>query len=284
MSEHNLYKQLNEAVVAAIGAVLYDQTLGGHLLAWGPTVPTDAATGYAKGCIFVHTDAATIADSLYVNVGSGSSCNFDALTNATSIVDAGSLITATTIELALQEAFQHIQTAQAFLNIPIFGTTDIDGDPLVKFANADAETPGYTTGGEITGMRWNNKATHSPFHTMVPVPPDLDASKDVIVHVLAAKTGNDGADVTTFDITVFNNLATALYDADADFGGTTSAMTAAATAKTLQEVTLTLAAANVAASPCVLSITVQPTDGTLDTDDVIVCGVWLEYTRKTLTG
>jgi hypothetical protein len=32
-----------------------------------------------------------------------------------------------------------------------------------------------------------------------------------------------------------------------------------------------------------MNLTIQPTDGTLGTDDVIILGMWLEYTSKALT-
>lgn len=118
--------------------------------------------------------------------------------------------------------------------------------------------------------------------TNIYLPSELDTSKDVVVHVLAAKTGNTDADDTTFDVGAFFLTDGALYDADADAGGTTTAMTGDATAKTLQEETVTIAASDVAASPSVLTLTIQPTDGTLDTDDVVIVGVWLEYTPATL--
>ena len=51
-------------------------------IASGPTVPTDAAKGYAKGCLFIHTDAANQADAWYVNIGTAASCNFNAVTIA----------------------------------------------------------------------------------------------------------------------------------------------------------------------------------------------------------
>ena len=55
---------------------------GNALLAKGATVPSDAGTGYAKGCLFIDTDATTVATVLFVNVGSASSCNFDAAIGA----------------------------------------------------------------------------------------------------------------------------------------------------------------------------------------------------------
>ena len=49
----------------------------GVLLAYGTTVPTDTADGYATGCIFIHTDGGA-GTALYVNEGTLTSCDFDA--------------------------------------------------------------------------------------------------------------------------------------------------------------------------------------------------------------
>lgn len=51
----------------------------GKMLGWGTTVPADASTGYGKGCVFIHTDGADLGDLVYVNVGTTSSSNFDAV-------------------------------------------------------------------------------------------------------------------------------------------------------------------------------------------------------------
>ena len=89
-------------------------------------------------------------------------------------------------------------------------------------------------------------------------------------------------DAVTWLVEAFNNLDGALYDADTDFGGTSTAMTGDATAKMVQEETLTLALADIAADPGTITLTIQPTDGTLGTDDVILMGVWLEVTGQAL--
>lgn len=197
------------------------------------------------------------------------------------VADAGSLVTATEVEAALQEIFQHVQSAQACLNLPLGAWTEQDGTALADYSAAP--TPGWNAGDETFGIRWGAHANPDPISTSVPIPPDLDDSADVVVHILAAKTGATVGDAVTWLIEAFNQVDGALYDADADFGGTSSAMTGDATAKTCQEETLTLATANVSGSPCVLTLTLQPTDGTLGTDDVILLGVWLEYTRAVLT-
>jgi hypothetical protein len=176
--------------------------------------------------------------------------------------------------------FLDLREQSGFLDIPIGAWAEQSGAALADFSNGVSNTPGWNAGDESFGIRWNNAAAPDPISMSVPVPPDLDASRDVVIHVLAAKVGatDDAANTVTWLIEAFFNVGGALYDADSDAGGTSSAMTPGASTKTVQEETLTIAAANVEASPATLTITLQPTDGTLDDDDVIVTGVWLEYT------
>lgn len=51
---------------------------GDIIMHTGITVPADSAAGYATGCLFLHTDGGA-GTALYVNVGSNTSCNFDAV-------------------------------------------------------------------------------------------------------------------------------------------------------------------------------------------------------------
>lgn len=257
---------INSAI--AIGTVLYGAA-DGKL--------SDASSGSAQGIAM----KAAAADNEHIPVMCWSVLSTTAAT--VSITDTGGFTSEATAEAALAEIYQHIISAQAHLNLPIGGWTEQDGTALVDFADGDSTTPGWNAGDESFGIRWNNHANPDPIATSVPIPNDLDASADVVVHVLAAKVGATIGDAVTWVIEAFNNADTAAYDADADFGGTSSAMTGDATSKTCQEEILALASANVAGAPCVLNLTLQPTDGTLGTDDVIVLGVWLEYTRKALT-
>jgi len=199
------------------------------------------------------------------------------------IADSDAYYSATSTEAAFAEIGAHLVTAQAHIPVPMGSFAEADGTALADFVNGASTTPGWAHAAEISGIRWNNHATPDPIATEITIPNDLDSSANVVVHLLAAKTGATLGDAVTWTCTAFNAVDGALYDADADFGGASSAMTGDATAKTCQEETLTLAAANVAGAPCVLSLTIQPTDGTLGTDDVILFGVWLEYTRQILT-
>jgi hypothetical protein len=62
------------------GAVTPRVLLGsadGVLLCFGTTKPADAATGYAPGCLFIDTDGNSISTTLFTNIGTAASANFD---------------------------------------------------------------------------------------------------------------------------------------------------------------------------------------------------------------
>lgn len=65
------------------------------LMAKGATVPTDADAGYAKGCLFIKTGGG-VATTVYINEGSETSADFNAIESAASTitgVTAGSGLT-----------------------------------------------------------------------------------------------------------------------------------------------------------------------------------------------
>jgi hypothetical protein len=66
-------------VLHAENGIIVDIPGTGIIVAYGTTVPADAATGYATGCLFLHTDGGD-GTSLYVNEGSNTSADFDPVT------------------------------------------------------------------------------------------------------------------------------------------------------------------------------------------------------------
>ena len=200
-----------EVVIAsaiAIGTVLYGGDHG---------VLTDTSSGTAQGIAM----KAAAADNEHIPVMVWSVASTTAAT--VSILDTGTFTDAATVEAALAEIYQHILSAQAHLNLPLGAWTEQDGTVLADFAGGDSTTPGWNAGDESFGIRWNNHANPDPIATSIPIPNDLDASADVIVHILAAKVGATIGDAVTWLIEAFNNADAAAYDADTDFGGTSSA-------------------------------------------------------------
>jgi hypothetical protein len=202
--------------------------------------------------------------------------------SAVALADAGEFTDADQVEEGLAEIYQHLKSAKGIINIPMPVITDA-GAALAAFSDGDSAVPGYCVTAKGLGIRWNNHGTPGAVGTKIIVPPDMDVTANAVLHILAAKTGATAGDATKFTIAAFNNVKDAAYDADSTFGGDSSAMVGNATAKNVQEVTLTLALANLAAYPAAMELTLKPKDGTLGTDDVIMLAAWIEYKKKLLT-
>lgn len=202
--------------------------------------------------------------------------------SAISLLDSGEFTEAAQTEAALAEIYQHLKSAKGLIDIPMPVITDA-GVALAAFADGDSVVPGFCVTAKGLGIRWNNHATPGAVGSKVIVPPDADITANMVLHILAAKTGATVGDATKFTVAAFNNVVDAAYDADADFGGDTGAMTGDDTAKHIQHVTLALALANLAAYPAAVELTIKPKAGTLGTDDVIMLAAWIEYKKKLLT-
>jgi len=202
--------------------------------------------------------------------------------SAVSVADEENFTAKENVEEALAEIYQHLKSAKGIIPIPMPVITDA-GVALAAFSDGDSTTPGFCVTAKGLGIRWNNHATPGAVGAKVIVPPDMDVTANAVLHILAAKTGATIGDATKFTVAAYNNVKAAAYDADEDFGGDTGAMTGDATAKHVQEVTLTLALANLAAYPAAIELTIKPKAGTLGTDDVIMLGAWIEYKKKLLT-
>lgn len=127
--------------------VLHVDSAFNVLLAKGATVPTDADAGYAKGCLFIKTNGST-ATTLYINEGSETSSDFNAVESSASTitgVTAGSGLTGGgtegTVTVALASDITQNQT--------ISGTTVIIGRTAGTVAIKSAVVPNDTAGGAI---------------------------------------------------------------------------------------------------------------------------------------
>ncbi len=147
---------------------------------------------------------------------------------------------------------------------------------------ASAGTPGLAlANSKAHAVHWAANATHTVVMAKVGWSEDLDATVDVTGRIYVSKSGATVGDACTMLHAAYNQELAALHDADDDFGGTTAAIVGNATAKTIQEVTFTLAAANLpATTPATTTLTFKPTDGTLGTDALYMHAVLLQYTKK----
>ncbi len=158
--------------------------------------------------------------------------------------------------------------------------TTAPGTPLTLFVNAEAVLPGFSIASEALGIRWNDHATPGDIMASVPLPQNLDSTKDITLHYLVFKIGATAADVASITSSIVWQTPAALADADTPVVDTSSAMVGDATSLTVAELIATIAAADIPDSPSAMTMTINPTDGTLGTDDLMLIGVWIEYTAK----
>lgn len=238
----------------ARGTVLYGAANG---------MVSDASSGTAQGiALEVGADNAHIEVAFW---------NVKATTAGTvSVADAGGIIVGATVEAALAEAFTHIQSAQAFIPVSLATLLETDASntvaylgpattPILDMANGDTDS-----GLVVTWVASDN----DPVIFQVPLPPDLDVSSDVVVH-LRAKSGGSTDTPTIAADSYFNEGDTKVEDASAALGAAVA------------ELTITIAAADVPAGAQTLSVELTP--GAHTTDTVVLSALWIEYTGITHT-
>lgn len=275
-------------VAATVGKVVYAED--------GETVRIASGATYPVAGVFLGFEADGTTPLVFVSavlnylLAQGTlSSNLAAITNGLGasligIEDAGGFTSAADVEAALAELYQALISVQGTVDIPIQTFVDVAGTQLTTFADGASDQPGIElTESEGFGIRWNNHAAPLAVMSSFRIPADADITANMTVHVIAAKVGATVGDAVTWDIACFGQVVGATYIADADFGGTSSAMTGDATTKTIQDETLTLALADLPAVNSNVTMTLKPTAGTLGTDDVIVFAVRVNYTKKLLT-
>jgi hypothetical protein len=175
-------------------------------------------------------------------------------------------------------------TAHAMLPLDILGGITLAAGVGVSAAAPATSVPGTAMAdAKSPVVKWLAHATPAAFCVSEPVPADLDDTQDVIFHALVSKSGATVGDATKLTVAAFEVVPGALHDADSDFGGDTGAVVGDATAKTVTELTLTLAAGNIHAYAEAIALQIKPKAGTLGTDNFYLHSAWLEYTRKLRT-
>ena len=81
MAKYGLDGRAETAGGQSVRVFMRDEA-GKILFCTGLTKPTDAAAGFAKGCIFIDTDVATGTGGMYLNKGTTSACVFSLVTQA----------------------------------------------------------------------------------------------------------------------------------------------------------------------------------------------------------
>lgn len=162
----------------------------------------------------------------------------------------------------------------ALLEVPLGSLRLSTGAAIAAFAAGSAD--GFAlVDSEAFGIRWNDDV-FTTIAGSVALPRDLDDTADLTVHLRGFRVGSSD---TTAAITfgAFFQTDGAAHTADANAGGASTAFDGATTIVTNE--TVTIAAADVPASPSSMTFTLVPT-AALDDDDLVLLGITIEYTRK----
>jgi hypothetical protein len=234
---------------------------------------SDTASGTAQGVSMT----AAGASNEHITVAPW---NVKATTAATvSIADSGNIITASTVEAALAEAFVNMLSIQAFIPISIYSLRKVTGmAPGNAAANGGllasdtvpilAPKTGATAGCQM--VKWAAGAV-SAVAFQIALPPDLNDAADLVLHARVACTAT-ATDIPSFTLaSYFQETGAVVSDTMAAVGATT----------TFAEVTATIAHADVPASA--QTLTGRLTPGTHASSGWSMSSLWLEYKKKVLT-
>jgi len=108
------------------------------LLGTCTTVPADTGTGFAKGCILIDTNVAGGTTGMYQNIGTNTSCNFDAIVGSGAIVNAD-------IAAGAAIAYAKLALTGALLN------TDL-AVPRLTVYQETCPVASFTDNGDATGQ------------------------------------------------------------------------------------------------------------------------------------
>lgn len=136
------------------------------------------------------------------------------------------------------------------------GTISLDTDPTLKRVNGATD--------KKLRLSWAATSVVEIVNDFV-YPPDLDEAANVEVHILAAMA--DTNDTPVIAVSYFEGVG------DSNAGGNTAAITGA----TIAEYSVTIAHANVGATPKAASVGLTP--AAHGTDALHIYGAWIEYTR-----
>lgn len=188
----------------------------------------------------------------------------------TTLLDSGNFTLAANVETAIAEIYQHLKSVQGFIPVPLATVLEGDATNVVGYLKSDTTPKLDMTNGDTDSallITWA-ASDNTPVLFQVPLPPDLDVAKDLLVKFRAKMAGAVNTPVISAD-SYFNEGDTKVEDDSA-------ALSAA-----YAEKTITIAAADVPAGA--QTLTVELTPGAHTTDALSLSALWIEYARTILT-
>ncbi len=192
----------------------------------------------------------TEADELYINDGG--------VSRKATIAELRSAIIPTGFIILDITSLREIATDEIDVDANHGGILTLDSTPRLKRVTTSTD--------KALKVEWVGGNVDEVQFASVPMPPDLNASVNVTIHLLARM--NAAGDTPTIDVQVFDGIG------DTEMGGATAALSS-----TLAELTVTIANANISGNPTgFFSISLVP--GAHATQLIELYGAWIEYTRK----
>lgn len=223
---------------------------------------SDTSSGSAIG---VAAEAATAAGDIVEFVVSPV---LSSTAGTVSVADSGGFTTAATVEAALAEIYQHIQSAQGFIPVPLTTLKESDGTNATELTGSTTPILDMANGDTDSGIILTWAASNSDAVIFqVPLPPNLDTTADVVVHFRAKMAGATDTPTIASDA-YFNEGDTKVEDVSSALGATYA------------ENTITITAADVPTGA--QTLTVELTPGAHTTDILYLSAIWIEYTGTTL--
>jgi len=165
----------------------------------------------------------------------------------------------------------HIATAQGFIPVPLATVVETDATHIVDYLGvATTPTLDLANGDTDSGLviTWVAAGVH-PILFQVPLPPDLQDTADLVVH-LRAKMGG-ATDTPTINADMYVNEGDTKVEVALN-----SVLSATWTEKTITFPTADLAAG-------AQTFTCELTPAAHANDSMLISAIWIEYTKKLLT-
>ncbi len=196
------------------------------------------------------TGTPTDADHFYINDG-GTSAKVTLAAMRTFLVGKGKLPLDIT-------SLREIVTDEIAVDANHGGLLTSDSTPVLKRVSTSTD--------KALKVEWAGGNVDEVQFPTVFMPPDLDETVDVTIHLLAKMSA--AGDTPTIDVQVFDGIG------DTEMGGATAALS-----DTLAELSVTIANANISGHPTgFFNIALIP--GTHATQLVELYAAWIEYVRK----
>ncbi len=248
----------------AIGATLYGAAAGGI---------KDTSDGTAIG---IALEEATASGDIVEYIDFTVISTTDATVSYT---DTNNLTTAATVMAALDELYRNAISAQGFINIPLTSLRECDASLAVGAVAAACGVLGSDTtpilseavASPLDGCQMVSwvASNNDPVLFQTALPPDLDDTADIVIHMRIKSEGTTDA-VGFTSAAYFNEGDTVVSDT----GQTNQTATWA-------EKTLTIGNADVPSGAQTLTVMLTPAAHT--TDIMYMSALWIEYTTKLKT-